>query len=144
MISNELRIQRLEYLREIMRGHAKADGEPLKLNGISAKFNLTFWYHLDSCETQACALGSYALSPYGKRYWKWQSDGYVEYPCLKRTRLKAPDSHSAVYHHAAIHFGLPSYLARYIFDPDTYYKSRTPDSVIERIDKVLRQTGGAK
>lgn len=64
-VSTRLRRKRLMLLREIVERfkHAKTNSY-VTLDGQSRRWNMMHW----ECGTKACALGNYALTPYGRRH----------------------------------------------------------------------------
>lgn len=133
MINHKIRANRLQRLHDVVKAHVDAKGTPVKLNGVERSFNMGEW----DCGTSACALGSYALTPYGKRYWKWNIASVVNEvsrECrLKHHSLRLPDNDNLpVIHEAAFHFGITWKEADFLF----MALHSSPDEVLRRIKKV--------
>ena len=128
-ISNKTRLNRLRRLYETVGLHVGQRGKPVKLNGEHRGWDMNQW----ECGSSACALGCYALTPYGKRYFTIlgvkadeEAKNGMDYdgppaPFLK-THIKNMVSFSDVetIPGAAKHFGITHDEAEWLFMPDAY------------------------
>lgn len=126
-MNNRTRLNRLYRLRAVVELHKGQRGKPVKLNGTERTFDMWNW----DCGTGACALGSYALTPYGQRHFKW--DGST--PLLRGATLSETDA-------AAAHFGISDGEAEFLFMPHQYGLNActpvAPTKVIKHIDQIIR------
>lgn len=60
------RWERLRQLRDVVNRHVGKKGRPVKLGEHSRRWDMYVW----ECGSSACALGSFALSEYGRSHWK--------------------------------------------------------------------------
>lgn len=121
-MDNRTRLNRLKRLRGVVELHKGKRGKPVKLNGISRSWNMMNW----DCGTSACALGNYALTPYGKRHFGWPTAGGI---VEKTTQLDASRG-------AAAHFGIRHREAVYLFEDNT---DAPPSEIIRRIDVIINR-----
>lgn len=131
-MDNRTRLKRLYRLRGVVELHKGQRYRPVKLNGDRRSWNMHHW----DCGSSACALGSYALTPYGKRYFYF--DGQT--PVNLETGAEADDA-------GADHFGLSPDESRYLFFPEFYQDADDamdvrpipPSQVIRHIETVIRR-----
>lgn len=130
-MKNQTRLDRLYRLRSVVELHKGKRGKPVKLNGVERKWNMHKW----DCGTSACALGSYALTPYGRRHFKVRDNG------ITHRETGEPDQIGG-----AEHFGISDEEGEWIFMPPEYLSPDVydvmpiaPTKVIAHIDKIIRK-----
>jgi len=137
-ITNKTRLDRLKRLRDIVELHKGQRGKPVQLNGVSRSWDMYEW----GCDTSACALGSYILTPYGRKYFVFDDLGE---PVLK------DDSREGPIGSASKHFDLTEDEVEWLFMPRHYgiydneasiydiKASIPPSRVIKRIDFLIKR-----
>lgn len=127
-MDNRTRLKRLYRLRGVVELHKGQRYRPVKLNGERRAWNMLNW----DCGSSACALGSYALTPYGKHFF------HFEGPVPINSETDAEEEQAG-----ADHFGISKDEAWYLFIPDAYVEDigvRVPPSqVIRHIETVIRR-----
>lgn len=129
-MKNQTRLDRLHRLRNVVGLHKGQRGKPVQLNGGAWRWNMHFW----KCRTRACALGSYALTPYGSRHFKWDTDSN---PVLRGTKEVGALA-------GAEHFGISHQEAKELFIPPAYgveddVTPISPSAVIKHIDRIIKK-----
>lgn len=127
MIQEE-RIYRLRMLRATVAKFVGARGKSVQLDGVARSWNMHWW----NCGTSACALGSYALTPFGRKFFR------VEGQDIKLLDDRDKEDTEA----AADHFHISEEEARHLFMPDQYGASDEgdpvpPSKVRDRIDSMI-------
>lgn len=127
-MNNRTRLSRLRRLRAVVELHKGSHGSKVQLNGVRRSFNMHWW----DCGTSACALGSYALTPYGRRHFEL-SGNWIEH----RESGRSGDMGGAY------HFGLSEEEADYLFIPSGYGVEEedtpiAPYKVVRHIDVIIR------
>lgn len=127
-MDNELRLERLRKLRAVVNKHARAHGRAVRLDGVTKGWDMQVW----CCNTSACALGSYALTPEGRKYFRMiDVNG-------RDIDLRGPQGGNAIAA-AARHFGISESNAYRLFIPGAYPDPHdiTPKQVLKRIDELI-------
>lgn len=147
MITYKTRMSRLQRLDDVLQLHRESKGKSTKLNGCYRDFNMGEW----DCTTSACAFGSYALTPYGKRHF------HVAY--RQTSSLLSPDFEGIIVHKpstetgidaAVEHFGISEDEAEWLFMPYTYKahdrtgRAISPYSVQRRVRSLMKKYENGK
>lgn len=129
MIQEE-RIYRLRMLRATVAKFVGARGKSVQLDGVARSWNMHWW----DCDTSACALGSYALTPFGRKFFRIDE----HYDLVLVDDPDEPNIRAA-----SKHFHISEEESRRLFMPDQYGAFYTdepipPNQVRDRIDSMIR------
>lgn len=126
-MDNATRLERLNRLLDVALIHQEHKGIDTPLNGVSRHFNMNRW----DCGTSACLMGSYALTEYGKRFFRWDDNTAFREPYL------IEDSSEDVCEDAAEHFGIERQDACRLFDPVYYEGPIEPHHAAARVREII-------
>lgn len=118
-------VERLTALRGILNMHERAikAKKSCRLNGVSRRFDLTFW----DCGTAACAVGSCALNPWFKERGFHLKKRIPQYGAL--------ENWDAV----TIFFGITELEADNVFSMYGYSDNHNPVAVRDRVDQLIEK-----